>query len=685
MQDIQPHDSVSQMSHSKHSSVSKCSKSSSISSVKSALGKKMLQNAARKANLIAGESLLARRQCLPYQGMKLNQLREEFQLHEELTKLEAEEKVMDEIFKTDGHITTSIFNTDHSVSLLVKSASHLRSGARFSPPDSVVSHVINQSMQSVARSSCPVSVVSDVINQSMQSVARSSCPVSVVSDVINQSMQSVARSSCPVSVVSDVINQSMQSVARSSCPVSVVSDVINQSMQSVARSSPQVSVVSDVINQSMQSVARSSPQVSVVSGVISQSMRSVDHSLRLLNHPVSEEKQKTSQSARFYGDYDADSLQDQCRQTVGMEDLSSKMVKSHGSTKLVYSYGSDNARRTPSFPDPTAPTFYPSFPAQKPCTPPLSLQDNGFPQQQIYKNSEAEKHIGFSTSGLLDHQFASWQVPAKLPVGSSWIQNQGERTQPLQAPLSSPGPYDPIPFQRPSPFTQPDPTVPQPLMDGKQINDFTTKSSHRAEKQQFSPSVSSVYGNEYLATMKKLADASMLPKSELIHFDGNPLRYYIFMKSFENQVEQDTDDNGRRLQLLIQYCSGKAKKVIESCVLLNREEGYKEAKRLLDERFGSKYKVSNSWINKVSNGPPIKPNDREALMDLADDLQNCEITLRATGRLNQVNNEDKLVRILERCPGYIRARWQSKVQDIREECREPNIEDVHKLVRKVAV
>eukprot|EP00794_Sanderia_malayensis_P019619 gene19619-biopygen13888 len=72
-------------------------------------------------------------------------------------------------------------------------------------------------------------------------------------------------------------------------------------------------------------------------------------------------------------------------------------------------------------------------------------------------------------------------------------------------------------------------------------------------------------------------------------------------------------------------------------------------------------------------------------MDLADDLQNCEITLRATGRLNQVNNEDKLMRILERCPEYIRGRWQSKVQDIREDCREPNIEDVHRLVRKVAI
>ncbi len=72
-------------------------------------------------------------------------------------------------------------------------------------------------------------------------------------------------------------------------------------------------------------------------------------------------------------------------------------------------------------------------------------------------------------------------------------------------------------------------------------------------------------------------------------------------------------------------------------------------------------------------------------MDLADDLQNCEITLRATGRLNQVNNEDKLGSIQERCRGYIRGRWQSKLQDIQEECREPNIEDVRRLVRKVTV
>ena len=166
-------------------------------------------------------------------------------------------------------------------------------------------------------------------------------------------------------------------------------------------------------------------------------------------------------------------------------------------------------------------------------------------------------------------------------------------------------------------------------------------------------------------------------------FDGDPLKYFLFMRSFENSVEKDTDEKSR-LQLLIQYCSGKAKKVIESCVLLEPDEGYEEAKKLLAERFGDKFKVTNSWIRKVSDGPVIKARDREALQDLADDLKNCEITLKATGRLAQINNEDRLIKIQERCPAFLKSRWQTKVQEIRNEDRDPNIEDVRKIVRTAA-
>ena len=150
-------------------------------------------------------------------------------------------------------------------------------------------------------------------------------------------------------------------------------------------------------------------------------------------------------------------------------------------------------------------------------------------------------------------------------------------------------------------------------------------------------------------------------------FDGNSLRYFTFLKSFENNVEKDTSDFSRRLQLLIQFCTGKAKRLIENCILMEPEEGYRTAKRLLAERFGDKYKVTKAWICKIADGPAVKSGDREALLDLADDLQSCEITLQATGRLMQINSEEKLVKIMGRCPGFVKSRWQSKVQEIREE------------------
>ena len=61
--------------------------------------------------------------------------------------------------------------------------------------------------------------------------------------------------------------------------------------------------------------------------------------------------------------------------------------------------------------------------------------------------------------------------------------------------------------------------------------------------------------NQNLDTIKRLATHFALPKSELMSFDGDPLKYFLFMRSFENNVEKDTDDKSRRLQLLIQYCS----------------------------------------------------------------------------------------------------------------------------------
>ena len=110
----------------------------------------------------------------------------------------------------------------------------------------------------------------------------------------------------------------------------------------------------------------------------------------------------------------------------------------------------------------------------------------------------------------------------------------------------------------------------------------------------------------------------------------------------------------------MQYCTGKAKETVKCCGMMSGKDGYSKAKKVLEERFGEKYVVSNAWIEKLSQGPSINLNGREALLDLADDLESCELTLTVAGRLNQINNEDKMLKILRRVPLYLRSRWQKK-------------------------
>ena len=94
---------------------------------------------------------------------------------------------------------------------------------------------------------------------------------------------------------------------------------------------------------------------------------------------------------------------------------------------------------------------------------------------------------------------------------------------------------------------------------------------------------------------------------------------------------------------------------------MSRKDGYVKAKKLLEERFGEKCVMSNASIVKLSEGPPINQNDREGLLDLAADLESCEIILTVAGRPNQINKDDKMIKILRSLPLHLRSCWQKRV------------------------
>ena len=43
------------------------------------------------------------------------------------------------------------------------------------------------------------------------------------------------------------------------------------------------------------------------------------------------------------------------------------------------------------------------------------------------------------------------------------------------------------------------------------------------------------------------------------------------------------------------------------------EEGYQEARTLLKDRYGQSYSIATAYVERLTNGPPIKAEDSVAL------------------------------------------------------------------------
>ncbi|XP_068704512.1 uncharacterized protein [Montipora foliosa] len=117
------------------------------------------------------------------------------------------------------------------------------------------------------------------------------------------------------------------------------------------------------------------------------------------------------------------------------------------------------------------------------------------------------------------------------------------------------------------------------------------------------------------------------------------------------------------------------------------DEGYREVHRLVKERYGqSFYKIASAYVTRVTNGPPIKHEDGQALQKFAILLTSCKNTLRDVGYLNKIENPDSMQKVIERVPFPLRQRWRDVTDDItNNKHREITFEDIASFVESKAI
>ena len=179
-----------------------------------------------------------------------------------------------------------------------------------------------------------------------------------------------------------------------------------------------------------------------------------------------------------------------------------------------------------------------------------------------------------------------------------------------------------------------------------------------------------------------------LPKPDLSTFDGNPMVYWSFIRSFENSIERNATSESEKLMYLLQYTSGDARKTIECCVVMDPTKGCDAARKLLKERVGLHgafwYTIAAKFVEEITEGPQLRPSDRSGFLAFADQLKNCEHTLQSMGYLDEINSADNLRRIVQRLPFHIRTKFVEIADGIQQAGKRPNIKDISAFVANKA-
>ena len=179
-----------------------------------------------------------------------------------------------------------------------------------------------------------------------------------------------------------------------------------------------------------------------------------------------------------------------------------------------------------------------------------------------------------------------------------------------------------------------------------------------------------------VAMMSKLLRQQAAPDVDIDIFTGDPVDYHCFIAVFDEVVEKKIDDPQGRLTRLIKYTDGQPKEMIKHCIQQLAAVGYKNARSLLEEKYGNPHQILACYRKEIKSWPQLKPADGAAYMKFYNFLLECEsVTLGQNWNVLYI--PEMMCLLLSKLPGNIREIWNRNVMNIRRRhLREPDFADL---------
>ena len=159
---------------------------------------------------------------------------------------------------------------------------------------------------------------------------------------------------------------------------------------------------------------------------------------------------------------------------------------------------------------------------------------------------------------------------------------------------------------------------------------------------------------------------SRLPKRDVPVFHGDPLEFKTFIRAFEHAIDSRAESSEDKLHFLEQYTRGEPKDLVKSCQHMTGDRGYREALRLLHDRYGNELKIASALMEKASKWPQIKSEDGKALSTFSLFLVSCRNTMEDVQYMDELDNPTNMRVIISKLPYKLKEKWRGHAFEIQE-------------------
>ena len=163
---------------------------------------------------------------------------------------------------------------------------------------------------------------------------------------------------------------------------------------------------------------------------------------------------------------------------------------------------------------------------------------------------------------------------------------------------------------------------------------------------------------------------SLMPKNEIKKFSGDYTQFNSFIKAFDCVISNKLISDEEKLYYLSQYTEGKPLDIVKSCMHMSGGTGYKEAREILDKRYGNYDKIVNTYVEKLLKWPNIRYDEAEKLDEFSIFLINCKNAISRVKGYSEVDHPKTLREIIGKLPYSTQDKWTRRVDSIMEAGKE---------------